>query len=118
MVRHQLIGACSADALAFYLFLVTVADAEGLSYYSDPSILCRLPFLNAARLTQVRVELQQRRWIAYKPPLYQVLALDGAVPERPRALQRSPSKPSTSRRTAQPTEIIQLLRRALEGNHD
>ena len=35
LVRDNHISKCSPEALALYLFLVTVADAEGLSYYSD-----------------------------------------------------------------------------------
>ena len=42
LVRDHLIRSCGTDALVLYLFLVTVADAQGLSYYSDQSILCRL----------------------------------------------------------------------------
>jgi len=118
LVRDNLICSCGADALVLYLFLVTVADAQGLSYYSDQSVVRRLSFLDAARLIQARTELQQLRWIAYEPPLYQVLALEGAAPEHPKDLPRAPLKPSVPRRTAQPVEIIQLLRRALEGGHD
>ncbi len=45
LVRHRFIGSCGTEALALYLFLVTVADAQGLSYYSDRSILSRLSCL-------------------------------------------------------------------------
>ncbi len=69
LVRDKHIGLCSADALALYLFLVTVADAQGLSYYSDHSILSRLSCVDSARLTQARAELQQLGWIAYEPRL-------------------------------------------------
>jgi hypothetical protein len=58
-----------------YLFLVTVADAKGLSYYSDASIMARLSMDGAtfedARANLIRVDL-----IAFKKPLYQVLSLD------------------------------------------
>ena len=37
LVRNRLIQGPSPRALALYLFLCTVADAEGLSYYSDTS---------------------------------------------------------------------------------
>jgi hypothetical protein len=33
LVRDGHTARCSAEALALYLFLVTVADAQGLSYY-------------------------------------------------------------------------------------
>ena len=116
LVRHQFIGACGADGLALYLFLVTVADAQGLSYYSDPSILSRLSCLDTDRLVQARAELQRVGWIAYQKPLYQVLTLETGIrsdaPQRP-----SPTSPAR-RRTAEPVEMIKLLRRALEGRHD
>ncbi len=35
LVRERHIERCDVQALALYLFLVTVADAQGLSYYSD-----------------------------------------------------------------------------------
>ena len=116
LVRHKLFGFCGVDALALYLFLVTVADARGLSYYSDHSILSRLACLDIGRLTQARSELQRVGWIAYEPPLYQVLALDhptrSPVPTSP-----SP-KTQTPKRTLQPVHIGEMLRRALEDSHD
>ena len=35
LVRHGHIQGRSTDALALYLLLCTVADAQGLSYYAD-----------------------------------------------------------------------------------
>ena len=58
LVRDNLIGSCDADALALYQFLLTVADSQGLSYYSDQSILRRLVCFNPPQLTQARAELQ------------------------------------------------------------
>ena len=37
-VRHRYICKSSNEALALYLFLITVSDGDGLSYYSDPSV--------------------------------------------------------------------------------
>jgi hypothetical protein len=42
LVRDRYIERCDAQALALYLFLVTVADAQGLSYYSDASLATSL----------------------------------------------------------------------------
>ncbi len=120
LVRHRFIGSCGTEALALYLFLVTVADAQGLSYYSDRSILSRLSCLDTDRLAQARTELQRVGWIAYQKPLYQVLTLD--IPIRsddPQLRIPDQSGPlSTRHRTAEPVEMIKLLRRALEGHHD
>ncbi len=118
LVRDHLIGSCGADALALYLFLVTVADVQGLSYYSDPSIVCRLACLDPARLAQARAELQRVEWIAYEPPLYQVLALAVTSPEPFRGSARPAPKSPTPRRTTQPVPVVEMLRRALEGRHD
>lgn len=75
LVRDRHIADRSAEALALYLFLVTVADGEGLSYYSDAGIGKLLP-LDGAALTLARQELIRARLIAYSKPLYQVLSLD------------------------------------------
>jgi hypothetical protein len=61
--------------LALYLFLLTVADAQGLSYYSDSSI-SRLLALDEAAFVRARQELLAAKLIAYQKPLYQVLSLD------------------------------------------
>ena len=83
LVRDRHISRVSVQALALYLFLVTVADAEGLSYYSDNAISRLLP-LDAAALPLARQELIAAHLIAYQRPLYQVLALDApaGVPQR------------------------------------
>ena len=78
LVRDKYISRCSSQALALYLFLVTVGDAEGLSYYSDASI-CRLLSVEPSGVDGARRELIAMRLIAHQKPLYQVLALD---PER------------------------------------
>ena len=39
LVRDHYIDRCSHQSAALYLFLVTVADAQGLSYYSDRLML-------------------------------------------------------------------------------
>lgn len=83
LVRDRHIGRCSVEALALYLFLATVADAQGLSYYSDASI-ARLTPLSVTALERARRELVAAKLVAYHKPLYQVLALD---PPRPEAAQ-------------------------------
>ena len=75
LVRDRHIGRVSTQALALYLFLATVADAEGLSYYSDPAI-ARIVRLNLPEIAQARQELLAAQLIAYSHPLYQVLGLD------------------------------------------
>ena len=86
LVRGHYIEKADACAWALYLFLVTVADAHGLSYYSDASLSRRLR-LDADRLASARRDLIQLDLIAYDPPLYQVLSLPDAVPVATRFAQ-------------------------------
>ena len=79
LVRDRHIAGKSAEALALYLFLVTVADGQGLSYYSDAGIGKLLP-LDATALARARQELIRTGLIAYEKPLYQVLSLDQPDP--------------------------------------
>ena len=80
LVCERHIDQLSHAACALYLFLVTVADAQGLSYYADSSVCQRLSLTGPA-LHQARQVLITRGLVAYQRPLYQVLALD-ATPSR------------------------------------
>jgi hypothetical protein len=75
LVRDRHLERCGLDALGLYLVLVTVADAQGLSYYGEAS-LERMLSMPAPRLAAARTELIRLDLIAYERPLYQVLSLD------------------------------------------
>jgi len=75
LVRHRYICRCSNEALALYLFLITVGDVDGLSYYSDPSV-CNYLNMRRQTLLEARHELIAADLIVYEEPIYQVLALD------------------------------------------
>ena len=75
LVRDRHIQGRSPDALALYLFLCTVADARGTSYYSDPSAAGILSF-SVAQLRTARSELVANGLIAWRAPVYQVLSLE------------------------------------------
>jgi hypothetical protein len=83
LVRERYIDQLSPQACALYLLLVTVADAQGLSYYAAPS-LCQRLSLTSPELHQARQALIMLGLVAYQRPLYQVLALavapSGATP--------------------------------------
>ena len=81
LVREGYIGRCNANALSLYLMLVTVADAQGLSYYGDASI-GRLLSMHPAQLERARADLIRLGLIAYERPLYQVLSLEPPPPPR------------------------------------
>lgn len=87
LVRERYIERCDACAAALYLFLVTVADAQGLSYYADASLARRLS-MAPARLEMARGDLMRIGLIAWQRPIYQVLALDAPASE-PAPLPRS-----------------------------
>jgi len=74
LVRDGHLAGRSTEALALYLFLVTVADADGLSWYSDTA-LCRVLSWELPTLQQARIELRCADLVAYRKPLYQVLDL-------------------------------------------
>jgi hypothetical protein len=78
-VRERYIDRLSHEACALYLFLVTVADAQGLSSYAERSLSQRLS-MSAAQLGQARHALITQRLLAYRHPLYQVLALETRAP--------------------------------------
>ncbi len=81
LVRERHIERCDVPALALYLVLVIVADAQGLSYYGEAS-LARMLSMPAARLQQARADLMRLELIAYEAPIYQVLGLDPPPPAR------------------------------------
>ena len=82
LVREGHIERCDLRALGLYLVLVTVADAQGVSYYGEAS-LARLLSMSTASVLQARADLIRLDLIAYERPLYQVLSLDPptAVPQ-------------------------------------
>jgi len=85
LVRDKHIGRVSHSALALYLFLLTVADAQGLSYYSDTPIQSAL-HMDADQFQRARRELLDADLIAYQKPLYQILALETPRTPHPQAL--------------------------------
>ena len=74
LVRDRHIEHCDPGSLALYLFLVTVADHQGLSYYSGPSI-GRILAMDKKNLNQARTTLERVGLIVFQEPLYQVLDL-------------------------------------------
>ena len=107
LVQRHLIDRCDAHAAALYLFLVTVADAQGLSYYGSTSLMQRL-HLSADDLRAARQQLIDLELVAYEAPLYQVLAIAGTA-AAPRSVPTSPTSAPTSRDTGGPVSLAQLL---------
>jgi len=105
LVRNRHIDKLTHPAAALYLFLVTVSDAQGLSYYSDQSIGKRLNMDNC-NLVQARLKLIQQALVAYKKPLWQVLDLAAPVLAIP-GKRNQPGDP--------PQSISQIFKQIMEG---
>jgi len=97
LVREDYFTRCDHSAWTLYLFLASVADAQGLSYYSELSLMRRLK-MDQAQLALSRRQLVEASLVAYEKPLYQVLDL----------------APVLSTRTGQ-TSVGEILRKALGG---
>ncbi len=106
LMRDRHIQGRSHQALALYLFLCTVADAQGASYYSDSSIGKILSF-TFTQLCDARAELASAGLIAHRSPFYQVLSLE--------------SKPAvslvqtTAPRTGEVRSMGEIFRAMMEG---
>ena len=97
LVRENYFVRCDHPAWALYLFLTSVADAEGLSYYSDASLVQRLK-MDPLALSASRQQLVRAGLIAYEKPFYQVLSLDPVPTSRSGSIS-----------------VGELLRRAMGG---
>jgi len=108
LIRHHYLRACDHRAWALYLFLVTVGDAQGLSYYSEAALGRQLK-LDPLQLASAREQLELAGLVAYQKPLYQILALPEPSPES--GLATAPTAP----RSGQVQCVGDILRRALGG---
>ncbi len=106
LVRDRHLDRLDVYAAALYLFLVTVADARGLSWYSDASTSARLS-MDQGRLRQARGDLVRTGLLAYAGPLYQVLALGDSL-LRPVQAVAVPASPSMAGRTGVPEHLAAL----------
>ena len=126
-VDHQLIHArllCGTDSAtwALYLFLVTVGDEHGLSYYSDASVSSHLN-LSGQAVRKARGQLLERRLIAWQTPLYQVLCLQGRQQQasdylaqaKQKTLIDEPSGMSAQERHINGLRLAEALGKIIEG---
>jgi len=109
LVQWGLIDRCDARAAALYLFLVTVADAKGLSYYGATTLAKRLR-LSESELAAARAQLMELDLIAYQAPLYQVLSLHEAASHKPPCRPAGASTVAPPRHaSAAPVSLAQLI---------
>lgn len=104
LVSERFIERSEPPGLALYLFLVTVGDLQGLSYYSDASI-CRRLHLDPLQLATARKQLLEADLIAYERPIYQVLSLAPG----------QGSQASASQRTGAALSVAEILRQVVKG---
>lgn len=110
LVRGGFIERCDPPAAALYLFLVTVGDAQGLSYYGEAA-LCRHLQITPEQLHRARERLTRADLVAFQAPIYQVLALPGPTPSSSVAAEPPPH------RAEAPRHLHHLLEQ-LRGRHD
>jgi len=103
LIRQHRLRECDHSAWALYLFLVSVGDVQGLSYYSDAS-LTRALKVDPLKLSAARRQLIDADLIAYQKPLYQVLDLAEK--------SLAPSQQSTE---GPARSVADILRQALGG---
>lgn len=115
LVEHRHILKCGPWAWTLYLFLVTVGDAQGISFYGDATIL-RLLAMDLNKLQKARDDLIQADMIAYQKPIYQVLDLSSVTSHTtPSLSQIGASTPQAPIRNAgQPEAVRAVIRNILE----
>jgi len=117
LVRDKHIIDCTREALSLYLFLVTVADKYGCSYYSDVKIMEYIP-LDRYWIALARDELIHEQLIAYKEPVYQILPLDPPA-AAPVKVNTPEPEPQSENRYSSPEEIKNILAKLkLRISHD
>ena len=107
-VREGFLEPLPAEAILLYLFLVSVADAEGLSFYADPTI-SRILKLNPEELSQSRARLLSAELILYEYPLYQILPLPAKAAE----VGATSSSAQRKTRCGDPVSGAELFRAAI-----
>ena len=123
LVRHGHLKHLSPEGIAFYLFLVSVGDSQGLSYYSNNGIS---KLLTLKSVSSCRQELIQSGLLAYAEGVYQVLELPVVatykepVPLSPRRLNsldtpiKSREVQSSQQNERSNVEIPECLKKLLE----
>jgi hypothetical protein len=101
LIRDRHFESLDASAILLYYFLVTVADAQGISFWADPTV-SRLLEISPGHVVGARDRLRAADLVAYRHPLYQVLSLPERRPSPapspttlppPTAPPRAPERP-------------------------
>jgi hypothetical protein len=123
LVRQGHLQRCDHAALSLYLFYLTVADALGMSYYSDPRLRSSLS-MTQVQLNTARQRLITQGMIAYARPFVQVLSLDEPTltddsrkPQTPQ-LNQPPVLIASITHPKKRKKYLKALRAQLGGQHD
>ena len=103
----------SQHALLLYIFLILVADRNGLSYYSFDKI-CSLLQCSLDDYLVARNALIHKDLIAFDGHVFQVLAL----PHKPALTPQRPLHSTQQMAHADPATIRQIIRDSLGADHD
>jgi len=112
-VRDGFWTSLSHQEVLLYVFLVLVADRNGLSYYGFDTI-CGLLQLSLDEYLLARNALIKPDLIAFDGHLFQVLSL----PPHPVRQPAAPLRDAQQRAQADPATIRQLIRNSLGADHD
>lgn len=109
IVDHHLIHGgylkrLSHQAMALYLFLVVVGDAEGKSFYSDISI-SNILRMDGKKLIQAKNELIKFALIDYRRPYWWVLSL---VPRQINKTSQDGEIKRQAQRSAKSSDLISV----------
>ena len=107
-LRDGFWDALNHHQLLLYLFLVVVADRNGLSYYSYDKI-CTLLKISVDDYILARDALIDKDLIAFDGSLFQVLSL----PQKPCQSDPKALKTSKDMQTHDPATIDQLIKKSL-----
>ena len=73
LVHGKFLKKVGTEGATLYLFLLTVGDRYGMSYYSDRAVCAHI---NISNIFAARQELLDADLISYAKPIYQVLSLE------------------------------------------
>jgi len=112
-LRKGFFAALTHHELLLYVFLVLVADRNGLSYYSYDKI-CTLLRISVDEYILVRDSLIEKDLIAFDGYIFQVLSL----PEKPALDSCKPLKSRKDMEKYDPATVGQLVARSFGGSYD
>ena len=112
LVRNHFLKRISPEASTMYLFLVTVGDRRGMSYYSDNAVY---KLINISNIFVARQELIDTDLISYAKPMYQVLSLNTEKTLVAKKVNKNEVKVSNNEIPASKEEVSAILAKFREG---